>query len=258
MLHMQAKTITSIDNAKIKQLKKLQLKKYRRDMNCFVVENLAIIQDAASDGYLYEDIFLTEKFVEDHLQILDNLSKKVGNKSYFEITDKINRTFTKLDSPAGIAAIYLMRERELKKGQSVVYLNGINDPGNLGTIFRSALAFGFKNIVVDANCVDIYNAKVINAAKDSFFKLNIIEDKEGNWIKTVDMPIYATSSHASMSVSKVDIVKPFCLILGNETHGVDKNILKLAKQNIKIDISKDIESLNVAAAASILFYELSK
>ena len=255
---MQPKTITSIDNAKIKQLKKLQLKKYRKDMNKFVVENLAIIQDALTAGIQFEDLFLTEKFTQDHQQALDHLSKKAGIKSYYEMDDKINRTFSKLDSPSGIAAIYKMTPRDLVSGKSVVYLNGINDPGNLGTIFRSALAFGFINIVVDSECVDIYNAKVINAAKDSIFKLNIIKDEIGEWLKSSDLPIYATSSHKGMSAKEFSPKKPFCLVFGSEAHGVSKDILKMSKKNIKIDIAKDIESLNVASAASILFYELSK
>ncbi|MFW0862442.1 MAG: TrmH family RNA methyltransferase [Candidatus Komeilibacteria bacterium] len=255
---MQAKIITSIDNAKVKVLKKLQLKKYRRDMNKFVVENLSIIQDALKAGYVFEDLFMTEKFVEEHTQILDRISKKAGVNTYFEITDKINRTFSKLDSPAGIAAIYSMQEMKLKNKESVIYLNGINDPGNLGTIFRSALAFNIKNIVVDSKCVDIYNAKVINAAKDSFFKLNIIEDKTGDWLKQTTLPIYTTSSHDGKLLDKFKADKPFCLVMGSETHGVDKEIMKLAKETIKINISKEIESLNVASAASILLYELNK
>jgi len=255
---MQAKIITSIDNAKVKVLKKLQLKKYRKDMNKFVVENLAIIEDALKAGYVFEDLFMTEEFANDHTQVLDKIAKKAGTNTYFEITDKINRTFSKLDSPAGIAAIYSMQEMKLDNKASVIYLNNINDPGNLGTIFRSALAFNIKNIVVDSKCVDIYNAKVINAAKDSFFKLNIIEDKTGEWIKKTTLPIYTTSSHEGKFLNEFKAERPFCLVMGSETHGVDREIVKLAKEEIKINISKEIESLNVASAASILLYELNK
>ncbi|MBL7022044.1 RNA methyltransferase [Patescibacteria group bacterium] len=255
---MQAKIITSIDNAKVKQLKKLQLKKYRKDMHMFVVENLAIIHDALKDGHKFEDLYMTEEFVESHIQVLDQISKKAGIKSYFQMIDKINRAFSKLDSPSGIAATYRMRDMELPLDETCIYLNGINDPGNLGTIFRSALAFNIKNIIVDSKTVDIYNAKVINAAKDSFFKLNIIEDTEGDWLKNTGLPIYTTSSHKGESLKEFKSAEKYCLVLGSEAHGVSDEIMKLATEKIKIDISKDIESLNVASAASILFYELNK
>jgi len=255
-IHMQPKIITSLDNSKVKQLKKLQLKKYRQDMKMFVVENLVIIKDALRAGYIFEDLFLTEEFVDNHKKDLIELLKKAGVNSYYEMSDKVNRSFSKLDSPAGIAAIYKTQTKELSKNKSVVYLNGINDPGNLGTIFRSALAFGFKNIVVDKNCVDIYNAKVISAAKDSFFKLNIIKDEQEDWLANTQLPIYATNSHQGVDLEKIKIKKNnFCLVFGNETHGVDKSILDKSEQNIKINITKEIESLNVATAASIVLYK---
>ena len=154
-------------------------------------------------------------------------------------------------------AVYNIKNKNLDKS-SVIYLNGINDPGNMGTILRSALAFNFVNIVLDKNCVDIYNQKTINAAKDAIFKLNIIKDEKGNWLDKNKLPIYITSSHSELILDKFKPAKEFCLVLGNESHGVDKKITKLAKANLKIEISSKIESLNVAVAASILFYELKQ
>jgi RNA methyltransferase, TrmH family len=173
------------------------------------------------------------------------------------LDDKLNKHFSNLDTPSGITAIYNIKEKELDKS-SVIYLNGVSDPGNLGTILRSALAFDFANIALDENCVDVYNPKVISAAKDAIFKLNIAEDKTGNWLKNNKLPIYITSSQKGENLAKFKPAKAFCLVLGSESHGISPDIMKLAESNIKINISSKIESLNVAAAAAILFYEFRK
>jgi RNA methyltransferase, TrmH family len=255
---MKPKIISSVDNAKIKQLKRLRLKKYRKDMAQFVVENLAIIYDGVKDGYIFDDLLLTEEFEEKNRTKLKIIADKAKAKHYYQIDYRVNKSFTQVESPVGIAATYSYKEQKIETNKSVVYLNGINDPGNLGTIFRTALAFGFNNIVIDEKCVDIYNGKVINAAKDSIFKLNIIEDKDGEWLKSTKLPIYTTSSHKGELLSGFKAAEKFCLVLGNESNGVDKDIMKLAKDSIKIDMNKDIESLNVASAAAVLLYELSK
>jgi TrmH family RNA methyltransferase len=121
---------------------------------------------------------------------------------------------------------------------------------------RSALAFNFVNLILDKHCVDIYNYKVINAAKDAIFKLNIIEDNDGKWLQENKLPLYAASAHSGVDLAKFKPAKAFCLVLGSESHGINEEISKLTTKNIKIEISKNIESLNVAVAAAILFYEL--
>ncbi len=248
--------IISSDNKQIKILEKLNSKKYREEFSQFIVENLAIILDALKDGHDFESLFVTEEFAAKHPEQLLYFKNNSLAKNFYLIDSKLNKKYSGLDTPSGITAIYSIKKKELDKS-SVIYLNGISDPGNLGTIMRSALAFNFVNLVLDRDCVDLYNSKVINAAKDSFFKLNIIEDKNGKWLTKNKLPIYATSSHIGEGLAKFKSAKVFCLVLGSESHGVDEEIIKLAEKKIKIEISKDIESLNVAAAAAILFYELS-
>jgi len=123
---------------------------------------------------------------------------------------------------------------------------------------RNCLAFNFVNIIVDYKCTDIYNYKTINAAKDSIFKLNIIADKNNKWLKENKniLPIYATSSHQGINLKEFKPTKKFCLVFGNESHGVSDEIIKLAKSKIKIEISKNIESLNVSSSTAILLYIL--
>ncbi|MFA6514229.1 MAG: RNA methyltransferase [Patescibacteria group bacterium] len=247
--------ITSLQNNQIKLLEKLNSKKYRQESKKFVVENLAIILDALKDKHDFIALFITEDFANKHTLELEYLQNNSQNKNFYLIDQKLNKHYSNLDTPSGITAIYNTKVQKLDK-TSVVYLNGISDPGNIGAIMRSALAFGFVNLVLGKNCVDLYNHKVISAAKDTIFKLNIIEDKAGDWLRDNKLVIYTADAHLGVDIAKFKPAKAFCLVLGSESHGINSEISKLAHKSLKIEISSKIESLNVAAAAAILFYEL--
>jgi len=249
--------ITSPQNNQIKLLQKLNSKKYRQELKQFTVENLTIILDALKSGHDFAALFVTEEFIAKHQGQFKYLQDNSKSQSFYLIDAKINKHYSNLDTPSGITAIYNVKEKILDK-TSVIYLNGISDPGNLGTIMRSALAFNFTNLVLDENCVDIYNPKIINAAKDAIFKLNVIEAKTADWLNRNKLPIYATSSHSGVNLARFKPAKVFCLVLGSESHGVSPAISKLADTNLKIEISNKLESLNVATAAAILLYELGK
>ena len=255
MNNTQFQNIISSQNNQIKNLVKLKLSKYRKELNEFTVENSVIINDALKDGFDFESLFVTEEFINKNEDKIDFFKKNSKADNFYLIDSKINNTYSSLDTPSGITAVYRIKERKLDDS-SVVYLNGISDPGNLGTILRSALAFNFRNIVLDKNCVDIYSPKVIGAAKDTIFKLNIYIDKSGNWIKNCKMPIYSSSSHQGENLNNFEADHRFCLILGSESHGVDEEIIKNSNKILKIEISPEIESLNVATAAAILLYTL--
>lgn len=245
--------ITSKDNDKIKLLKKLQLKKYRDEESLFVVENLKIILDAAASGFKPEQLFLTPVLLaKNELK----LKKIIDDESTFLFDEKINKAASTLDTPSGIIAVYQKLPENINLNGRVVYLNGISDPGNIGTILRSALAFRFDNIVLDENCADLYNTKTINAAKDAIFKLNISHDKDSVTLKDIKakMPIYAADMGGSKKPEYLKSEKSFCLVLGSEAHGISEEIKKLTDNFISISISDKIESLNVAVAAGIIFY----
>ena len=255
---MNFKEITSQNNTEIKWLKKLSQKKYRRQNNKFTAENLTIIYDALKSGYDFQDLFVTKDFVNRHKQKFEYLQKESQLNEYCLIDEDLNKYYSQLDTPSGITAVYETNPSSLDQAKSVVYLNGIKDPGNMGTIMRSALAFDVSNVVLDAACVDVYNFKVINAAKDAIFKLNIIEDAAGVWLKENKgvLPIYVANSNGGLRLSEVKATERFCLVLGSESHGVSEEIIRLADKNIRIEITGDIESLNVSSAAAILLHGL--
>lgn len=249
--------IESPENPKIKYLKKLCQKKYRKQEGFFLIENATTIFDGLKKGYFFETLFFTKAFFEKNKELLNFIIQKSETKEIFQINEKINKHYSNLENPSGITAVYKKRKNKHTDGP-VVFLNNINDPGNIGTILRTSFAFGFKNIVIDKFSAEIYNPKTLQASKDSIFSLNIYEDGDINWLKKFKDPIYTTSSKNGTDLQKIKTQKNFCLVFGNETRGIDEEIQKLAKQKIKIEMKEELESLNVAISASIILYSLSK
>lgn len=251
--------IESKESKKLKDLNKLKLKKYRERQSEFMVENWKIIQDAASDGIIFKELFVTKSFLEKNNLAIEKFFNENNIENLFVIADKLGDNVSSLKTPQGVWAVYKMPEKEIDFDQSSVYLNNINDPGNLGTILRSALAFGLENIILDEECVDVYNPKVIQAAKDAIFKLNIVFDKNKeaiNALKQKNIKIYATD--VTRGTALKDTFKSsenVCIILGNESHGVKNDLLEMADNLINIKTTSKIESLNVAISGSIIFYE---
>lgn len=251
--------ITSKDNTKIKELRKLGQKKYRQERGEFLVENWTIIFDAVQSRIFFDSLFITEEFFKKNKKKIELVLKKTGEDSVYLISSQINKSFSELDNPSGVAAVYKKQEKEINYSSHIVYLNGISDPGNLGTILRSALAFGLENIVMDEFCVELYNPKVIQAAKDAIFKVNFVFDKGRKVLNKVkkEMPVFSTDVKGGEDIKNlVKANKKFCLVLGNESEGVDEKIKKISDKFVNIKIGKEIESLNVAMTAGIIFYEI--
>ncbi|MDX9970820.1 MAG: RNA methyltransferase [Candidatus Gracilibacteria bacterium] len=253
MQNFQFKKIESPENPRIKNLKKLGQKKFRKIENKFLVENFTTIKDAFDAGIQWEELFITGEILNKNKDFFDSIQ----DENIFLINERTNSHFSNLDTPSGICAIYAKEKRSHDKGP-VVFLDNIKDPGNIGTILRSALAFGYKNIVIGNTCAELYNPKTIQASKDAIFKLNIYENGDISWLKKTNLPIYATSSHKGISLKRLTPEKSYCLVFGSETFGVRPEILSLAEKNIKIEMKNEMESLNVAISASIIFYELSE
>jgi len=254
----EIKIISSRENEKIKELIKLSSKKYRYRLNRYKIENLAIIFDALKSDYAFEALFVTENFIQNHQEKMDYFRKNTEKSQFFVISEDLNKTCSELETPSGIIAVYGMKEFGWEDEAPVIYLNSINDPGNVGTILRTALAFDFKNIMLDEKCADIYNAKTLSAGKDAIFKLNIKEDKNFKWLEDNkdEFAIYVADSNGGTPLERFKAEKLFCLVLGSESHGIDEEIMKISKERIRIEISQNMESLNVAVACAIFLYNL--
>lgn len=246
------KIIKSKENKNAKLLKKLSTRKYREEFKLFKVENIRVIYDALKGGYDFKSLFVTEEFTLKNKEEYEFLKKSTKDGEVFIVDEKVNKYYSDLDSISGITAVYNTKEKNLDNAKSVIYLNGVGDPGNVGAIIRTMLAFGFSNLVLDEECADIYNSKTISASREAIFKINIIKDKNKEWISNCDLLIYCADSNGGEDLDSIKVDKKLCLVLGSEGTGIDKEILKLAKKNIKISITNEVESLNVGIAAGII------
>jgi TrmH family RNA methyltransferase len=149
-----------------------------------------------------------------------------------------------------------MQEKRLKKFKKVVYLDKIGDPGNMGTIIRTALAFDYDAVIVSEGCVDVYNEKVVAASKGAIFLLPVIKANLKD-LKEDSTVVVSALTNNSIEPNEVKIDKRLVLVIGSESHGVSPETLSLADYVTKIKIS-NIDSLNASIAAGILMFELGK
>ena len=242
--------ITSLDNEKVKMLKKLQKKKYRDEYNLFIVEGEHLAIEAFRAGVLEE-------------LILEEGTDLPFPSPYGYYSREVLSKISALDTPSSVMALCRKRDRdgEEVEGNRILVLDDIQDPGNLGTIIRSALAFGVTTIVLSEETVDLYNPKVLRATQGMIFHTNIIVRNVYDWVRMIkasDFKVYATCVDGGVDVKSLipDDKEKFVLIVGNEGNGVKRRILDLCDENLYIKMNADVESLNVAVATSILLYEL--
>ena len=239
--------ITSPDNKKIKELVKLKQKKYRDSMEKFIVET----------GHLIKEAFLEGRLLEVYVLENNELSFKVDVPVYYVSVSVINKL--KNISTSKFIGVVSKKESKEYRGKRYLLLDRVSDPGNLGTIMRSAVAFNVDTLIVSLDSCDIYNDKVIRASEGAIFKLNIIRcdlSQAINTLKKLDIAIYGTDVKNGVDVREIP-KDNFAIIMGNEGAGISSDVKKLVENNIYIKTS-NVESLNVAMAASIILYELNK
>ena len=239
--------ITSLDNKKVKEVVKLQSKKYRDEVDLFVVETEHLVEEATKSG-IVKDLFL----VEDEFVDRDDI--------YF-VTNDIMKKMSSMECPSNVLAVCKKNNSNEIIGNKILLLDGVQDPGNLGTIIRSSVAFGVTTIILSKDTVDLYNPKVIRASEGMFCHINIItmdlEDAIDN-IKKLGINVYGTNVVNGSDVRDIKDTDSFALVMGNEGNGVKTYIQELCDKNLYIPMSGKCESLNVGVACSILLYELGR
>ena len=232
--------IESRQNQKIKDLVKLSQPKFSKEMKLFKIEGFHALEMVKESGVLVS-VFVTEEIRD--LDVPQYLLSK-------DIMESISYA----KSPQGVICVCKYIEEKPIKSSKVLLLDNVSDPGNLGTILRTALAFGYNDVILRGGCSQ-YNEKVLQSTQGAIFSLNILNNFDVKNLK--DYEIIATEIKGSVDLSTVSGIKKHVLVLGNEAHGVSKEILELATKRVRIDI-RNIESLNVAIAGAIAMYELSK
>lgn len=239
--------ITSLDNDNVKRWCKLKEKKYRDKSNSFIIEGEHLVLEALKKGYVQEVIL--EKDVLFPVEI-----------PRFFVTKEILKKITSLDNPPSMIAI-CQKLHDTTYGNHLLLIDSIQNPGNLGTIIRTAVAFAIDTIVLGDDTVDIYNEKVLRATQGLIFHTNILKRNLPSFIKELkskDYQILGTNVTHGKPVENLNLQNKYAYILGNEGRGVDPAILKLCDEYIYIPMSDECESLNVAVASGIILYELNK
>lgn len=238
--------ITSLTNNKVKQWTKYQQKKYRDQDHKFMIEGLHLIQEAHK-----------AKIIETII-ILENMVNPYPEYECYEVTDNIMDKLSMHVSKEKIMAICHKTDHDLNDHMhKVILLDDLQDPGNIGTIIRTAYSFGYDAIVLSNNSVDLYNDKLVRSTQGAMFHIPVIQNDLKAIIKALkkqNFTVYATTLTNAKKLSEVKNNGNIALIFGNEGNGISKEIIALADENIIIEMV-NFESLNVACAASICMYK---
>lgn len=246
------KYIESVKNPSVKSWKKLSMKKERDRSGCYLIEGFHLVEEALKEQLVIEIII--------NQDIEKQPSISLGDADVIYVTNEVMKAICDTETPQGIAAVCEKPASKLDKVKlaKVLLLDRVQDPGNMGTLIRTADAAGMDAVILGEGCADLYNPKVVRATQGSLFHLPIVKAGLAEFIETLNMPVYGTSLDNGVSFETVEKSPEFAIIVGNEGQGVSSELLEKTVKNLYIPIYGKCESLNVAVAAGIFMYYLRK
>lgn len=240
-------TITSRNNDRIKDIAKLKEVAYRNEKEMFLIEGFHLLEMALSQNLVVTVLSTKE------------IAKMPEHIEQIIVTDEIIEKLSGQKNPQGVVAVchYLKSKQTL--GNRILFLDDVADPGNVGTLIRTALSFDFTSVVMTDKCASAYNEKVISASQGAIFAINIVKTDVTilAFLREKHYQIIATSLQATKTIEQLVPKAPLAVILGNEAHGISAAALAYSNENILIPISH-IDSLNVAIAGGIVMYYVSR
>ncbi|WP_282173621.1 TrmH family RNA methyltransferase [Cytobacillus firmus] len=248
------KHIQSAKNPKVKEWKKLLARKERDKSGTFLVEGFHLVEEALKANQIAEIIISENKNMPPGWDY--------GDIPVTMVTDEIIGLLADTETPQGIFSVCSQEpSTEEVKGKQFLLIDAVQDPGNLGTMIRTADAAGIDAVIVGEGSVDAYNPKVLRSAQGSHFHLPILRGNLSDWVvrlKESNVPVYGTALENAREYTRYESFDSFALLVGNEGNGVNKELLANTAANLYIPIFGKSESLNVAVAAGILLYHLRK
>ncbi len=241
--------ITSVQNQYVKQVRSLKEKKFREKSGLFVVEGGNIFKDMPSDVEV-KYILATEERLDEVQKLLAYTRAQV-----YYVNGTVMSSLSDTVTPYGIVGVVKKPQREyaLPKGNALL-LDGVSDPGNLGTIIRTAAARGFEDIYL-LDCVDAYSPKVVRATLGGLFKVRLTEVNQVQAIELLDSTSSAVLDFDGEDLTKAEILSPVLLVTGSEAHGVRDVVLEHSKRVLTLPMTNNIESLNAAVATAVAMYQ---
>lgn len=235
------KVITSRNNERVKFAYSLKENSNRKKYQMFLAETFKSLEMAVKNNVVVE--VFTLKYLDLPESIPQNL-----------VSEDVLKKLSSNVNPEGVVFIAKMEECKVSDPHKILYLDEINDPGNMGTLLRTALAFSYDLVVLSDKCVSIYNEKVVNSSKGAIFQIPVTKGKLKDYKGTHQILVSNLSKNA-VPLQEIEVPDKFVLVLGNESRGVSKDIRKLADKEVIIPIS-NIDSLNVAVAGGILMNKI--
>lgn len=252
--------ITSRENALIKHISKLKEKKYRNEYSQYLVEGVKLVKEAIEEKANIKYIIVNEEAKSSGL-IEKYLKNELKSMEYIQVTNNIFKLISEVEKPQGVLAVIEKNSKEIPIDHSqdiILALDDIQDPGNLGTIIRTADSVGLTQVLISKGTADPYNSKVIRSTMGAIFRVNIIECNDlAETLKSCqenNYKIVVTSLESKQSIYDIKL-KGSIMVIGNEANGVSKKILELADQKAIIPMLGKTESLNASVATGVILYE---
>ncbi|MGG7154060.1 TrmH family RNA methyltransferase [Clostridium perfringens] len=247
--------IESKNNNLFKEIKKLKEKKHRIKSNKYLIEGLRFIEEAIKSKVSIDSIIFTESFKEKNPELFLKINENI---KLIQMNEALLKQLCSTENPQGIVGVINMQNKELKSGELVVLVDKVQDPGNMGTIIRTAHAAGAAGIVMTKGTVDIYNDKTLRSTMGSIFYIPIVEDDSLDFVKSLKKEGYklvVSSLQGKNNFFEENLQGKVMIAVGNEGNGVSDEVYDIADIKVKIPMPGEAESLNVAVATSIMIYE---
>ena len=252
--------ISSRDNEIVKSIRKLKEKKYRDIENCYVIEGIKLIKEAISENVKIKEIVVCEECISSG-EIDKDTMYEIAKYNVIYVTEKVFNVITDVKSPQGILAVIEKNasNKNIDYTQDIIIaLDGVQDPGNMGTILRTVDSANLNQIIISKDSADCYNPKVVRSTMGAIFRVNIIEvdnlKETLEEIKQNKFKVMVTALDTNDSIYSVDYNKKV-IVIGNEANGVSKEVQAIADEKVKIPMIGKTESLNASVAAGIMIYE---
>lgn len=247
--------IESKNNNLFKEIKKLKEKKHRIKSNKYLIEGLRFVEEAIKSKVSIDSIIFTESFKEKNPDLFLKINENI---KLIQMNEALLKQLCSTENPQGIVGVINMQNKELKSGELVVLVDKVQDPGNMGTIIRTAHAAGAAGIVMTKGTVDIYNDKTLRSTMGSIFYIPIVEDDSLDFVKSLKKEghkLVVSSLQGKNNFFEENLQGKVMIAVGNEGNGVSEEVYDIADIKVKIPMPGEAESLNVAVATSIMIYE---
>ena len=246
-------TLTSLKNPKVASWRSLKDKKGREEQNAFLVEGVRMVREALASSFTVRTVLLREDYEPD-FPIPENIP-------VFLLSDPVFRSVCDTKTPQGIAAVLSLQAKEAS-GARLLALDGVQDPGNVGTIIRTADAAGFDGVLFSPDCADLFSPKVLRSTMGSIFRLGFsfpasLPDALEQ-LKSEGYSVLSSQLDGAPFYDRKDVSSSFVLVIGNEGNGVSDPVKAAATHRLRLPMRGGAESLNAAVAAGIMMYDLTR